>query len=231
LGHCQAAWSLAGGEQMSDLKTRPITDTWVIASWEAYLRLLENPLYEKAKGYYYKGHMRLEMSPVGFDHGRDHTIVSTAIGLFAGLKGILLTGVDNTTFRKSGLQECQPDMAYYLDDNAEIIPKGTNVVDLEQYPPPNLVVEIAKTSLLDDQGTKRLLYEDLGVSEYWIVDVEKAEITGFSIADRGSKRIAHSQVLPGLSLEVVEEALRRNQQAAQSLAIAWLINQFQRQGD
>jgi Uma2 family endonuclease len=119
-------------------------------------------------------------------------------------------------------------MAYYLNEHAEIIPKGTNIVDLERYPPPDLVIEIAKTSLLEDQGTKRLLYEDLGVSEYWIVDVEKAEIIGFCIADRGSKRIGDSQVLAGLSLKVVEEALRRNQKAAQSLAIAWLIEQFQR---
>jgi Uma2 family endonuclease len=67
---------------MNELQTQVPTDAWVAASWEEYVRLLEDPLYEKAKGYYYKDHMRLEMSPVSFDHGRDHTIVSTAIGLF-----------------------------------------------------------------------------------------------------------------------------------------------------
>jgi hypothetical protein len=59
---------------MQDLQTRSRTDTWVIADWDDYIRILENPLYEKAKGYYYKGHMRLEILPVSFDHGSDHVV-------------------------------------------------------------------------------------------------------------------------------------------------------------
>ena len=46
----------------------------------------------------------------------------------------------------------------------------TNIVNLDRYPAPDLVVEIAKTTLLDDLGTKRSLYEELGVAEYWVVD-------------------------------------------------------------
>jgi Uma2 family endonuclease len=51
------------------------------------------------------------------------------------------------------------------------------------------VIEIAKTSLLDDVGTKRALYEELGVSEYWVIDVQTAQLLAYAVADQGSKRI------------------------------------------
>ncbi|MEH2257562.1 Uma2 family endonuclease [Nostoc sp.] len=134
-------------------------------------------LNEKAKSYYYKGHMRLEMAPVSFDHGKDkdHVVIIFAVTLFAALKGILATGLDTTTFRKTGVQDCQPDVAYYLRERAQTIPAGTGIVKLDRYPAPDLVIEIAKTSLLDDLGTKRCLttsrfastlYEELGIAEY-----------------------------------------------------------------
>ena len=30
------------------------TDTWVIASWNEYIQMIEAPRLEEAKGYYYK---------------------------------------------------------------------------------------------------------------------------------------------------------------------------------
>jgi len=75
----------------------------------------------KAKGYYYNGQLRIEMSPVGSDHASAHTIIF-AVNLFATLKGIPLNGRDNCTYRKAGVQECQPDVSYYIGDKAQVIP-------------------------------------------------------------------------------------------------------------
>jgi len=214
---------------VSDLQTRPRTDTWIAASWEDYVRAIEDPLYEQAKGYYYKGHMRLEMLPVSFDHGNDHVVIIFGVTLFTALKGIPATGLDTTTLRKTGVRDCQPDVSYYLGSRAQAIPSGTGIVNLDQYPAPNLVIEVAKSSLLDDVGTKRALYEELGISEYWVVDVQTAQILAYAIADQGSKRIQVSQVLPGLNLAVLEEALRRSRETDQSQVGAWLLTQFQQQ--
>lgn len=97
----------------------------------------------------------------------------------------------------------------------------------EGYPAPDLTIEIADSSLLIDQGAKRLLYEDLQVSEYWVVDVEQMQILAYSVADRGSKRIDPSQVLPGLASGLLEETLRRSQETDQAQAGAWLLDQLQ----
>ncbi|MHC5857338.1 Uma2 family endonuclease [Nostoc sp.] len=216
---------------MSETQTQLPTDTWIYTSWQEYEQIVANLLNEKAKSYYYKGHMRLEMAPVSFDHGQDHVVIIFAVTLFAALKGILATGLDTTTFRKTGVQDCQPDVAYYLRERAQAIPAGTGIVNLDRYPAPDLVIEIAKTSLLDDLGTKRSLYEELGIAEYWVVDVQNAEIIAYAIADQGSKRIQESQVLPGLAMSVLEEALRRSREMSQSEVGTWLLSQFQQKQD
>ncbi|MEH2095228.1 Uma2 family endonuclease [Nostoc sp.] len=212
---------------MSETQTQLPTDTWIHASWDEYVEAIANLLNEKAKSYYYKGHMRLEMAPVSFDHGKDHVVIIFAVTLFAALKGILATGLDTTTFRKTGVQDCQPDVAYYLRERAQTIPAGAGIVNLDRYPAPDLVIEIAKTSLLDDLGTKRSLYEELGVAEYWVVDVQNAQIIAYAMAEQGSKRIQESQVLPGLAMSILEEALHRSREINQSEVGAWLLSQFQ----
>jgi Uma2 family endonuclease len=212
---------------MNDLQTQLPTDTWIYISWDEYEQIVANLLNNQGKSYYYKGYMRLEMAPVSFDHGKDHVVIIFAVTLFTALKGILATGLDTTTFRKTGLQDCQPDVAYYLNEHAQAIPTGTGIVKLDQYPAPDLVIEIAKTSLLDDLGTKRSLYEELGVAEYWVVDVQNAQIIAYAIADQGSKRIQESQVLPGLAIATLESALRSSREMSQSEVGTWLLSQFQ----
>ena len=212
---------------MTSLQIKPRTDSWVLATWDDYINQLNDPIYQQAKGYYYKGHMRIEMSPVSFDHGQDHVIIIFAVNLFVALKQIPATGLDTTTFRKIGVRECQPDVAYYLGESAKAIPSGTGIVNLDQYPAPNLVIEIARSSLLDDLGTKRSLYEELGVNEYWVVDVQKAQLLAYSMTNQGSQRIQVSQVLPGLEVGVLEEALQRSRQTNQAEVGAWLLSRFQ----
>ena len=212
---------------MTSLQVKPRTDSWVLATWDDYINQLNDPIYQQAKGYYYKGHMRIEMSPVSFDHGQDHVIIIFAVNLFVALKQIPATGLDTTTFRKIGVRECQPDVAYYLGENAKTIPSGTGIVNLDQYPSPNLAIEIARSSLLDDLGTKRSLYEELGVNEYWVVDVQEAQLLAYLMTNQGSQRIQVSQVLFGLEVAVLEEALQRSRQTNQAEVGAWLLSQFQ----
>ncbi|GAP95407.1 hypothetical protein NIES2104_19290 [Leptolyngbya sp. NIES-2104] len=78
-----------------------------------------------------------------------------------------------------------------------------------------------------DRGEKRLLYESLGVKEYWIIDVQNASIWAFAIADRGSRRIDQSLVLPGLEIALLEEAFRRSREMNHGKVSAWLMSQFQ----
>lgn len=213
---------------MSELQTKIPTDTWIVASWDEYIGAIADPACEKAKSYYHNEQLRIEISPVGHNHASIHAIIIFVVNLFATLKGIPLNGLDNCTFRKIDIQESQPDAAYYIGENADAIPWGTSIINLNDYPAPDLVIEVANTSLSDDIGQKRLLYEDLGVAEYWVLDVVNIRIIAFAIiASGGSHRITQSQVLPGLAISVLVEALQRSRQQNQSVVGAWLLSQFQ----
>ncbi|MBR8830369.1 MAG: hypothetical protein N5P05_003464 [Chroococcopsis gigantea SAG 12.99] len=208
--------------------SRKITsDTWIKGTWEEYLELCDTPDLDKAKFYYFSGRMRIEMAPVGLDHSRDHSIVTHAIYLYAGLRKIPLNGSDSCSYRKPGIREAQPDLSFYVGDNAKAISYGTSIVDLNIYPCPDLVIEIAKTSLPDDLGEKRLLYEEFGVKEYWVVNVSTGEIIAFKIDNGGSRRIGESSVLQGLSMKILEEALRRARESTHTEVSMWLMDTFQ----
>ncbi len=212
---------------MNKTQTQLPTDTWITATWSEYIQTIEDPSYEKAKVYYHKGKLRIEMSPLGNKHGRDHAVIMGAVAFFAATKNIALNGIDNCTYDKRGYQAVQPDVSYYIEENADVIPWGTSFIDLDIYPPPTLVIEVANTSVADDKGEKRLLDEALNVAEYWIVDVQNVEIIAFAIANGGSRKINQSQVLPGLAMSILEEALQRTRRTNETQVYTWLLNQFQ----
>jgi Uma2 family endonuclease len=217
-------------KKMSGLKTKLPTDIWVAATWEEFIAMADDPAYNKAKCYYRNGQMKIETMSVGPDHATDNTIISFAVNLFCTIKGTSLKGLTNCSYRKTGVRECQPDVSYYIGSRAQLAPSGSSIASLDVTPPPDLVIEVADSTLADDIGEKRLLYEELKVAEYWVLDVQKSEIIAFAIiADNGSRRIVKSEVLPGLTIAVLEEALRRSRTEDQAQVGAWLLAQFQQQ--
>ncbi len=213
---------------MNPLSNLIASDTWVPATWNEYLSALDDPTHAKSKGYYSNGRMRLEMQfSVGFDHSTNHSVISLAVNLFSILKAIAFKELDNCSFRKTGYVEFQPDLAYYMGTKATAIPRNTDLVNREEYPVPDLVVEVAKSSLFDDRTVKRVLYEDVGIAEYWIVNVETSEVMAYQMSDRGSQRIDASVMFPGLEIATLDQALQRSRNQAQSQVGAWLMAQFQ----
>lgn len=202
------------------------TDTWIKATWEEFLTFADDPTLVSGRFYYEQGEMRIEMAALGTAHSRDNSIVSTAIVLFAALKNIRIIEFTNCSFKKTGIRECQPDIAFYIGSSLQFPPRSNSPVDLNQLVPPTLVIEIGASSLSDDLERKRILYQNLGVQEYWVVDVNALQITAFTITQGKSYAIQQSHVLTGLAISLVETALMRSQTEDDGAITRWLLSSF-----
>ncbi len=180
---------------MTLLQTKTQLDNWLTSSWQEFVNIADNPDSAKLKSYYYNGKMRFEPMSTGSDHSNDHALILFALSFFAASQRIPMTAKDGCSYRQKGHTEFRPDVSYYIGDKADVIPWGTRIIDLDQYSLPDLVIEISDTSIADDLGTKRLQYEDLRISEYWIVNVQTMQIFAFANGNDGSiRRIRESLV-------------------------------------
>lgn len=206
-----------------------VTDVWVKASWEEFVASAERPDLEKARFYYDRSEMRIEMAAVGAVHGRDNSIVSNVVSLFATVKNLRIVEYTNASFRKVGVRECQPDSAFYIGSDFRLPPRTNTPINVDEFGAPSLAIEVASTTLSDDLGRKRLLYERLGVKEYWVVDVNAGEVIAFEVANQRSGQVQASGVLPGLAIATIEEALQRSQSEDDGAINRWLLQTFSAQ--
>lgn len=203
-----------------------LTETWFPSTWAAFLELADNPSHEQSRFYFDHSYARIEAMPIGSGHSQDNAILAQVVSLYATVKNIRIKGFTNGSFRKPELQECQPDLAFYIGATVVFPPRGNAPINLAEVAPPALVVEIASTTLTDDLGHKRLLYERLGVQEYWVVDVANSKVIAFEVSEGRSGQIRESKVLTGLLMDVVEEALRRGQTEDDGTVNRWLLQTF-----
>ena len=200
------------------------TDAWVKATWDKFIAATDNPNYEEGRGYFDNGYMRIEIAALGAGHGRQNSVVMDVVSLFDTLRNIRIAKFINCSFRKAEERGCQPDVAFYVGSDFQLPPQDNAPINVEVFGPPTLVIEIGASSFKDDLGAKRLLYERLGVQEYWVVDVASRQVIAFSVAEGRSGQIPSSEVLPGLEIALVEEALARSQTKDDSAIMRWLMD-------
>jgi Uma2 family endonuclease len=202
-----------------------LQDTWVRADWDQFQRLANDPALQGARCYYNLGWMRIEMSPVGPAHAGANSLIAQIVGLYAYTRSVALLGYVNPTLRKVGLQEAQPDIAYYLSGQSPLPEWSNSPIDLRTTAAPALAVEVSATTLEDDLTAKRELYAQMGVREYWVVDTAGQRVWMFvsgSNAGASEPRDA-SQVLPGLTAELVTRVLRLGASEGDAAAIRFIL--------
>jgi Uma2 family endonuclease len=217
-------------QQINSPPSQTIINEWVVASWEEFMQVVENPQYEDAHFYYDQNQnrqMRIEMMPVVCNQALDHATIVFAVGLYCTLAKIPAKGLINCFYMEIGVRAFQPEISYYIGDLAVSLPRTKSFVSLDESPVPNLVIEISSSTISDDLGKKRLLYEKLGVSEYWVVDVQEVKIIAFEMmADGGSRQITASKLLGGFAIADLEEALNLSREKSQSEVGAWLLQKY-----
>ncbi|ASC69449.1 hypothetical protein XM38_003760 [Halomicronema hongdechloris C2206] len=78
------------------------TDTWIKATWGEFAAAMDDPQYEKGRGYFDNGYMRIEMAPLGAGHARQNTLISQVISLYGMLHSLRVVGLTNCSIYKPG---------------------------------------------------------------------------------------------------------------------------------
>jgi Uma2 family endonuclease len=111
-------------------------------------------------------------------------------------------------------------------------PGESRRIDLSRQRLPDLVGEIADTSLDIDLDEQKQIYASLGIAEYWVVDVKGMRLFAFGLSAKGTyESIQVSNVLAGLSIELVNQTLERLATGTNTAAANWLMQQLQQVGE
>jgi Uma2 family endonuclease len=145
-------------------------------------------------------------SPVRADlHGGPHADALVWLGLYrAATAGVRC--YDNTTIRLGPESDPQPDIALVRDADHG----GQTRIDADGYldGPPELIMEIAASSVSYDVHVKLDLYREHGVREYVIWRVQDQALDWYVLSPEGSQPLTpegdgvfRSRVFPGLWLD------------------------------
>jgi Uma2 family endonuclease len=140
-------------------------------------------------------------------HGRPHTLLSTWLGYYASKTPGIEDFGDNSTVRLDEDNEPQPDLLMLMPKRGG----GEAVVDADGYVSgaPDLVCEIAASTVSLDLHAKLNAYRRNGVREYLVWRVEDGAVDWFALREgrfeplRGDEGgLVRSEVFAGLWLDV-----------------------------
>jgi Uma2 family endonuclease len=144
-------------------------------------------------------------SPLSLDHGVPSRDVSGWLFHYQWLtRGV--GGADNATAILGNFGEPQPDCILYIPEALG----GLSRINEGGYltGPPELVVEVARSSRAFDLGAKKKDYERAGVPEYVVIEVGPDRVHWFLLRDGhyvehppGPDGIFRSEIFPGLWLD------------------------------
>ena len=143
--------------------------------------------------------------------------------------GLVFSSLGRCLLEKEGEQAGAPDLVVYVGENAPRWQAGEKRrVDLKQWRVPDLVGEISDTTLAIDLDEKKKLYAQLGIPEYWVIDVQGKRVFVFRLTDSGNYQpVETSEVLVGLPMTLVEEALNRLPDEPNGAVALWFASQVQ----
>lgn len=139
------------------------------------------------------------------NHGKPHSNLISCLGLYhLATEGLML--LDNTTFIANENYEPQPDIVLRIEEYCG----GKSWINENDYleGSPELVVEIASSSVSYDLHDKLEMYERKGVQEYIVWRVLDKKIDWFSLENNKYKKlkdengIVESKVFKGLRINV-----------------------------
>lgn len=200
------------------------------ATWQDYVAIRDSELdYRKIA--FHKGWLWVDMGTESPRHASFSDLMTMIFGFWAFLHpDVVLQSYGRCLMDLPETHACAPDLVLYKGENIPRWQPGEpRRIDLARHRLPDLVGEIADTSLSLDLDEQKQLYASLGIAEYWVVDVKGLRLFAFGLTEGVYEEIAVSGVLEGLSIALVERTLERLSHQTNTAAANWLMQQLSSQ--
>jgi Uma2 family endonuclease len=207
---------------------------WQPATWEDYLVVRDAvSTGENRDRIFFDRNwlLVLRMSTEGITHALICDLLTMIFGFWLTQQPEqTFTSLGRCLIEQPGLQAGAPDLVIYRGpDYPRWQPGEKRRIDLSKMRLPDLVGEISDTTLATDLDEKKRLYRSMGIPEYWVIDVQGQRVFMFRLAagDRGYVEIPTSECLPGLSVELITQALQKTRSESNGTVALWALAQMQ----
>lgn len=184
---------------------------WQAATWEDYVAACEDPSLEEARIFFYEGYLWIDMGNEGPQHARFNDLFTIIFFVWFTTKiGQTFDSLSGCVIEKPKVGAGAPDKVLYIGGDFHQWQKGEpRRINLNQSRVPDLVGEIADTTLAGDLDEKKRLYAALGIPEYWVVDIKGERVLAFRLQENGKyQQCEISGALEGLPIALLSDTLK-----------------------
>ncbi len=174
-------------------------------SWQTFELLLKELGDKRSTRLAYDQGVLEIMTPLGL-HENSNRFIDDLIRAIADELNLNLKKFGSLTLkREKKLKGAEPDSCYYLQN--EPLVRSKQEIDLDNDPPPDLVLEIDITSGSLD---KRPIYAAVGVPELWRYDGKKLEVFVLQLSSQDYQQVNQSPTFPWMPLDVIPKFIRQS---------------------
>jgi Uma2 family endonuclease len=174
-------------------------------SWQTFEQLLKELGDKRSTRLAYDQGVLEIMTPLGL-HENSNRFIDDLIRAIADELNLNLKKFGSLTLkREKKLKGAEPDSCYYLQN--EPLVRSKQEIDLDNDPPPDLVLEIDITSGSLD---KRPIYAAVGVPELWRYDGKKLEVFVLQLSSQDYQQVNQSPTFPWMPLDVIPRFIRQS---------------------
>ena len=203
---------------------------WQPANWEDYLAYRDDKTNNRMRLFFHLN--RLLVIDIGWE-GINHATINELFTLIFGFWFIqrpeqIYSLLGGCLLEESPKQSGAPDLVLYLGEDYPRWQEGERrLIDLNRWRVPNLVGEVSDTTLATDLDEKKKLYADMGIPEYWVIDVRGLRVFAFYLQSNGIyQQCDISLALEGLPIALLDQTLARLKEGTNGSAAAWFAQQI-----
>ncbi len=207
---------------------------WQTASWSDYEKLRDDEFIGHVQLFFNENKLLVEnMGGEGIDHAKVRELFIMIFGFwYTQPPEVLITSIGGCLPEKQGIQAAAPDLILYVGGDIPIYREGERrYIDLNRYRVPDLAGEVSDTTLASDMRQKWDLYAELGIREYWVIDIKGKRVFAFSTSEgKTYVETEISKVLGGLKIDLLNQTLERLS-TSNVAAAAWFNQQVSNKED